>query len=217
MKHKRKKIIILSLLILFSLFSVAAGIKIRKNVREIYREYSYAAVKSRIYRSINVTTDKIVVQNSDSAPLVKVEKDENGLVTHITPAVNEVNVLSNLVAVECQKDLLNERSVALEIPYGAFSGSPLLADKGRTVTVPIKVEYAVKSDFRPIIQSVGINVIRYALYLEVTTEAKIAIPENEEIAEFKTYVLVSENVFSTNIPDTYISSKEDLQYIDLLP
>ena len=215
-KNKKKKYLIVITVALIFLIGIIAGFRIRKNVREIYREYSYNAVKSNIYERINVTTDKIVVEQSDE-PLIEVKTDEKGLITHISPNVNEVNVLSNLVAVECQKDLIEEDRIVLEIPYGAFSGSPLLADKGRKIKVPLTVDYTVKSDFRPFIQSVGINVIRYALYLEVTTTAKISIPQNDEVAEFKTYVLVCENVFSTNIPDTYISSKEDLQYLDLLP
>jgi|GEM_PF-6497297 len=213
LKARWKAVIVITvLIILISLIAV----RIRKNIRDIYREYSYSSVKSFIYENVNVTTDRIVLDKDRFGDLITVEKAENGKISHLSPNVNAVNVISNQVAVECQKDLLKESPV-LSIPYGAFTGSPLLSDKGRLVEVPLTVNYTVKSDFREYLQSIGINVVRYALYLEVTTTADIAIPYNQYQADFVTYVLICENVFSTDIPDTYISSKEDLQYLDLLP
>ena len=213
----KKKLVILFVTAIILAITVLCGVKIKKNVREIYREYSYSTVKSHVYERINVTTDKIVVQNHESEPLVAFTTDENGKVSHVRPDVNAVNILSNLIAVECQKDLETSPVKDISLRYGAFSGSPLLTNVGREIKIPLIVHYTVKSDFRDYLESIGINVVRYAMYLEITTQAKITLPQNEYEAEFVTYVLIGEHVFSTDIPNTYISSKEDLQYLDLLP
>ena len=212
-----RKIATTTLLVILATSIVTFGVKIKKNIRDLYREYSYAMVKSQVYEIINVTTDRIVVDEGNFGELVEITKEDNGKVSLIKPNVNAVNVLSNLVAVECQNDLSEYTQTSITIPFGAFSGSPLLADKGRDVTIPLKVEYTVRSDFKEYLEHIGINVVRYAIYLQVTTTGIITLPQNEYEAVFDTYILVTENVFSTDIPDTYISSKDDLQYLDLLP
>ncbi len=185
------------------------------NVRKVYKNASLAQVESYIYDSINVTTDLIVVSNKNNA-LVNLTKDEKGLVSSLTVDTEKVNVLSNEVAVKCQADL-SKSDISLIIPMGAFTGSTLLANRGRTVNIPMKVNYTVKSDFKTFGEKLGINVVRYALYLAITTKAKIVLPQNVEEAEFVTYVLVTETVFACEVPDTFIASEKGLDYIDLIP
>lgn len=186
-----------------------------KRIKQVVRTASFAQVESYIYDSINITTDRIVVSNQNNA-LVELTKDDNGLVRSLSIDTEKVNILSNEVAVKCQADLSNSDN-SLILHLGAFTGSTLLANRGRTVNVPMKVNYTVKSDFKTFGEKIGINVVRYALYLAVTTRAKIVLPQNTEEAEFVTYILVTETVFTCEIPDTFVASEEGLNYLDLIP
>ena len=210
---KKIKIVVIIVLLL-SILAILSSCFI-KNVRQVYAEASHSQVESYIFDSINKTTDKIVVSNKNKT-LVSLTKDEKGLVSSISINVEQVNILSNEVAVKCQEDLKTSKQ-SLILHLGAFTGSRLFANRGRTVYVPMDVNYTVKSDFRPFAEKVGINVVRYALYLEITTIADIVLPINEENAEFVTYILVNEMVFSIEVPDTFISSEDGLDYLDLIP
>lgn len=210
-KWTKRVIIIVSLL---TAIIFCCTFYVRK-VREVYKTASLAQVESYIYDTINITTDLIVVGNKNNT-LVELTKDEKGLVRSLSIDTEQVNILSNEVAVKCQADLAKS-DPSLILHMGAFTGATTLANRGRTINIPMKVNYTVKSDFKTFGEKLGINVVRYALYLVVTTRAKIVLPSNDEEAEFITYILVTETVFTTEIPDTFVASEEGLNYLDLIP
>lgn len=211
-KRKIKIIVYLTISIIAIAFVVSFFIK---NVRSVYETASLSQVKSYIYDSINITTDRIVIDNRNNS-LVETTKDEKGLVSTVTIDTEKVNILSNEVAVKCQEDLKTvDQSLVLH--WGAFTGFKTLAEKGRTVNIPMRVNYTVKSDFKPYAEQIGINVVRYALYLKITTQAEIVLPVTKENAEFVTYILVSESVFACDLPETFISGENGMNYLDLLP
>ncbi len=205
--------IIITCIILFSLLSF----RISSNVKKIYINSSIALCNSFVFNQINITTDRIVVESDALGNLVDTTKDDKGKVTAIFTNVNAINILSNQVAVKCQQDLENNSPDTLTLPLGAFTGSVLLSDRGRKVKVPLTTHFTVKSDFKPLAENIGINVIRYCLYLAITTRCEITLPYNEEEAVFTTYILVNESIFAGEIPDTYIGSQDGLDYLDLLP
>ena len=211
-KRKIKIIVYLTISIIAIAFVVSFFIK---NVRSVYETASLSQVKSYIYDSINITTDRIVIDNRNNS-LVETTKDEKGLVSTVTIDTEKVNILSNEVAVKCQEDLKTvDQSLVLH--WGAFTGFKTLAEKGRTLNIPMRVNYTVKSDFKPYAEQIGINVVRYALYLKITTQAEIVLPVTKENAEFVTYILVSESVFACDLPETFISGENGMNYLDLLP
>lgn len=213
MKKKWFKLIIILVVIVITVSIVWSYF--RKNIKEVYKRASLSQVESYIYDNINITTDRIVVDNQNNS-LVELTKGDNGLVSSLSINTEKVNILSNEVAVKCQSDLA-KNDISLTLHWGSFTGSTLLAGKGRTVNIPMKVDFTVKSDFKTFGEKIGINVIRYALYLEVTTKAKIVVPKNIDDAEFVTYILVTETVFAAEVPDTFIASEEGLNYLDLIP
>lgn len=217
MRCNRKKLktiaVMLTCITIFSIFTL----KISKNVKKIYLDSSISLCNSFVFNQINLTTDRIVVENNDLGNLVNTINDEKGKVTAIFTNVNAVNILSNQVAVQCQKDLEENSPSCLTLPLGSFTGSVLLTDRGRKVNIPLTVHFTVKSDFKPLAENIGINVIRYCLYLAVTTTCDITLPYSDEEAVFTTYILVNESIFAGEIPDTYIGSQDGLEYLDLLP
>lgn len=211
-KKKIKLIIFLTVLATIATLPISFFVK---NVRRVFETASVSQVKAFVYESINVSTNEIVVSNVDNS-LVETTKDAKGLVSTVSINTEKVNVLSNEVAVKCQDDLkVGEQS--LIVHSGAFTGFKTLAEKGKTVNIPMRVNYTVKSDFKPYAEQVGINVVRYALYLKITTQAEIVLPLTKENAEFVTYILVSESVFACDLPETFISGENAMEYIDLLP
>lgn len=217
MEGKRKiyKLIAVILLcvILFSIISI----RISTNVKKLYINSSISLCNEFVFNQINLTTDEIIIENEELGELVQTIEDDKGKVSAIFTNVNAVNILSNQVAVRCQKDLSENTPLSITLPLGAFTGSVLLSDRGRKVSIPLTVHYTVKSDFKPLAENIGINVIRYCLYLAVTTICNITLPYNEEEATFTTYILVNESIFAGEIPDTYIGSQDGLEYLDLLP
>lgn len=213
MRKKTAKIVIITLVIVITL--VVCSYFFARKVRDVYKTASLAQVEQFIYDQINITTDRIVISNKNNA-LVELTKDDKGLVSSLSVDSEKINILSNEVAVKCQADLENA-DTSLVLHLGAFTGSTLLAERGRTINVPMRVNYTVKSDFKTFGEKLGINVVRYALYLAVTTRAKITLPTNTEEAVFVTYILISENVFTSEVPDTFIASEKGLDYIDLIP
>lgn len=215
MRAPKKKIKLLIYLVIVLTFTTFVFLFFVKNIRSVFETASVSQIKSFVYEVINESTNEIVSTKVDNS-LVETTKDTKGLVSTVSINTEKVNILSNEVAVKCQDDL-KIANQSLVLHYGSFTGLKTLAEKGKTVNIPMRVNYTVKSDFKPFAEQVGINVVRYALYLKITTQAEIVLPLTKEKAEFITYILVSESVFACDLPETFISGENAMEYIDLLP
>lgn len=148
--------------------------------------------------------------------MISTKENTEGEVVKILIDNDNVNNLNQDIAVSCQERLsLIEQAMIAHI--GAFTDFKTLANKGRTVMIPMTVNYTVKSKVKAYSEKIGINVIRYALYLCVTTNTEIVLPIGSTPQEFVNYILITEIVFTSKVPETFIASEDGLNYLDLLP
>lgn len=185
------------------------------NVKKVYESVSVSQIKSYIYQTVNLTAEKLIDERKGTT-MLSTKQNADGEVVSILIDTDNVNDLSNDIAVKCQQDLsVIEQSLIVHI--GAFTGFRTLVDKGRSIMIPMTVNYFVKSDLKAYSEKIGINVIRYALYLRVTTDADIVLPMGGTPQQFINYILIAEIVFTSEVPDTFIASDDGLGYLDLLP
>lgn len=199
--------IISALFLLFNHFT--------SNVKKVYETLSASQIKSYIYQTVNSTAKELISQRTGIS-MISTKENAEGEVVKILIDNDNVNNLNQDIAVSCRDSLsLIEQSMVVHI--GAFTDFKTLADKGRTVMIPMTVNYTVNSKVKAYSEKIGINVIRYALYLCVTTEAEIVLPIGSTPQEFVNYILITEIVFTSKVPETFIASEDGLNYLDLLP
>ena len=126
-------------------------------------------------------------------------------------------VLAATLANTCYADLANYDTLALAIPLGAIVGSTTWADRGKKTTYTIEVTYSVACDYTVCHEAVGINQVRYALYLQLVAEAHITVPRQIEDARYVCCVPVCEKIYSGEVPNVYVNGQDATNYLDLLP
>ncbi len=185
------------------------------NVKKVYESLSTSQIKSYVYQTVNSTAKELINQRKGIS-MISTKENTEGEVVKILIDNDNVNNLNQDIAVSCQERLsLIEQAMIAHI--GAFTDFKTLANKGRTVMIPMTVNYTVKSKVKAYSEKIGINVIRYALYLCVTTNTEIVLPIGSTPQEFVNYILITEIVFTSKVPETFIASEDGLNYLDLLP
>jgi len=167
-----------------------------------------------LHRQINGTCRSII--EGDDADYVDIDQSD-GNVTHIGVDVQKVNALTARCNVACTQDLEGYSCLTMEIPRGSLLGSTYWADKGRPKTFNLRVSYELATDYSTVWEAVGINQIRYAVYLVVHATAHVTVPTSVGDATYTYYVPVCETVYSSSVPNVYVADENGTNYLDLLP
>ena len=141
----------------------------------------------------------------------------NSAVTQIGVNAPNLATLATQCNVECANDLKAFEHLTIDIPRGSLFGSTYLADKGPRQTFNLRVSYELKCDYSTLFESVGINQIRYAVYLVVIATAQVAVPASVGDATYTYYVPVCETIYSADVPNVYVANEDGTNYLDLLP
>ena len=128
-----------------------------------------------------------------------------------------MNRLAGQCNTRCQMDLAPFERPVLSLPAGALTGSAYLADKGKTVTYRMQVSYEISTTYTAASYAVGINQIRYAVYLLVHAKAHVTIPTIVPSVEYTYYVPVCEMQYGADVPNVYVASEKGTNYLDLIP
>ena len=170
-------------------------------------------VQETLQRQINETC-RTILQNV-SSPIIETLQDND--VRHISVDAVYMNNLAAQCNTQCAKDLACYERLAISIPRGTLFGSTYLADKGRAVTYTVSTSYELSTDYRTVCQSVGINQIRYAVYLLVQANAHITVPASIQNVQYTYCIPVCETLYSAEVPNVYVADDNGTDYLDLLP
>ncbi|MBO4535491.1 MAG: hypothetical protein J5755_06090 [Clostridia bacterium] len=190
------------------------GIKVSRAYSTQIMASAQSLVEERVRAEINAV----------ALPMIEECTQKEGIVTISSNPSTSVNVdsyrLSQLVSktlLAMQRDLELYRSKALTLPRGALTGLTFLADKGRAVDYNVKTDYATYCTYTSSLECVGINRVRYAIYMQLTVDAKIVVPLSSESISVTQYLPICEYVFAGEVPGVYVNSAEGTNYLDLVP
>ena len=186
---------------------------------------------SRAYTAEIMTSAKSLVEaqvrkeiNVVVLPLVKECTQKERIVTLSTSPNTSIDLdgpkLAQLVGeamLAMQNDLDRYEKLTLTLPRGALIGSTYLADKGREVDYHVTSHYTTQCRYTTSLECVGINRVRYAVYLVLIVEAKIIVPLSSDTITVSQYIPVCEHVFAGEVPNVYVNGEEGTNYLDLIP
>jgi sporulation protein YunB len=138
--------------------------------------------------------------------IIKIEKDDNGNITHYSINSIETNRLTQSI-ISNSSDLINERiKNGIPISAGSFLGVKLLAGYGRKVNLKIVSIEKISCDFNSEFLEAGINQTLHRLILTVNIRIKILMPTaGDEFIE-TSKLLLSESIIVGKIPEIYLKN-----------
>ena len=157
------------------------------------------------------------LQNITYNSIISEVTDENGKIVALCTNTNELNRISNNLAIDIEENIASQNESSIKIPLGLFFNTALFGGAGVRVkikTVPLgdtKIECISQFD------SVGINQTRHRIVLNIKTYFTIIAPVYLRNECYEKEIVLAETILNGDIPDTYYNldlQKED-ELIDL--
>lgn len=195
---------------------IAVSVLITQSFRKQLYTSSASLVQQQAQQAINRCVDGLL-NDVDKTKYVNTTSDADGRILSIQLDTHELAKLSAALSVRMTDSLRPIENLTLSLPRGAFLGSGYLADKGRKIDFDVTTTYNVRCSYSVYHKEIGINQVRYAIYMHIVTDADILVPIEAQSRVFNDYFPVCELIYAGTVPDTYIGGEEGLEYLDLLP
>lgn len=214
-KHRKKILALLALTFIVVLFLLYYY----KITMPFISELSEETVKAEAVDTINDANKKIQALQSFYGALFEFVKNNEGDVVLIKSNSALINQINMLAAQEIQDTLNSLKKRRLSIPMGAFTGSALVANKGRDIPLKILSIGKCQSVFLSKFYSSGINQTLHRVLIDVEIDIEIMVPWHTQSVNAAYQILIAENVIVGKVPATYLSSDSDFDtnYLDLVP
>lgn len=155
----------------------------------------------------NITYDSIISEVTD----------ENGKIMALRTNTNELNTISNNLAIDIESNISKEDESSIKIPIALFFNTGIFGGAGVKVkikTVPLgdtKIECISQFD------SIGINQTRHRIVLKIKTYFTIIAPVYLKNECYEKEVVLAETILNGDIPSTYYSLdlREETDLLDL--
>lgn len=192
----------------------------RANLIDFVTEYSKGYVTAKLVSNVNDWSTKALTFNekySDYDSFVRIEKNAQDEITNITTNMLLINLFVSDVCGFVQSGL--DEFCKLEdfsIPANALTGSMLLSQFGKSITIELLPIGNVDCQFRTTYQSVGINQTKHNLFLDLVVKIKMIMPLYSDDICLRSSMLVYENLIIGKVPSVYFSQNGE-NCIDLVP
>ncbi len=215
-KKHRKKILALLALVLIVVLILLYYYKI---TMPFVKELSEETVKAEAVDTINAANKKIQTLQSFYGALFEFVKNNEGDIVLIKSNAALINQINMMATLEIQNTLNKLKKRQLSIHLGAFTGSALVANKGKEVPLKILSIGKCQSVFLSKFYSSGINQTLHRVLIDVEVDIEIMVPWHTQSVNTAYQILIAENVIVGRVPETYLSSDSDFDtnYLDLLP
>lgn len=167
------------------------------------------AVGSAIYE---IVSDGNVYDN-----LININKDTDGNITMISTNAIQMNLLARRLSRLAQQNLDQIGSQGIQIPIGSFSGMPIFAGRGPSVTITIEPIGAMSTKFQSEFTQAGVNQTLHRIYVNLSANVSIVLPTAHQKIKTNTQVLMCESIIVGKVPDAYLNSDSLDEMMNLIP
>jgi sporulation protein YunB len=198
MKKEKSFVFFLILLVIFS--------SITTLYKQVIEPILIQFTESNAYTLSMKVTEKAIRENLENITydnIISNVKDENGKIVALQANTNELNRISNNLAISIEENISNIDESDIKIPLALLFNTGIFGGVGVKVkikTVPLgdtKIE--CKSEF----DSVGINQTRHRIILDIKTYYTIIAPVYIKNECYEKEVVLAETIINGDIPNTY--------------
>lgn len=198
MKRTKSFVLFLVLIIFFS--------SITTLYKQVMEPLLIQFCKSNAYSLAMVSTEDAIranIKNITYDSIISEVKNENGKIVALQTNTNELNRISNSIAISIEENISSKNESKVRIPLALLFNTGILGGAGVRInikTVPVgdtKIECISEFD------SVGINQTRHRIILKVKTYFTILAPVYLKNECYEKDVVLAETILNGDIPETY--------------
>lgn len=209
-KAKKGLIIFLVIIFLFSVYYFSV-------VLPVVKTYSKAETLAITEKTVNLAVSNVINRTLSYDSLIDINYDNKGEIVSFSANQYEINTITREIVKETQMQMSNLSPDVLKLNIGTFSGVPFLLGKGPEISLNIMPIGAVYSNFTSEFTSVGINMTKHSLFINVDVRLSVVMP----IAPFEVMssnqVLLAESIIVGKVPQVYLDGAGLNKTLNLVP
>ena len=182
------------------------GVRLRPIVRTVaLSEARNAAV--RIMES--AAAGQMAAGELDYARLVRLEKDDAGMITAASVDMRNLNRLQAALSSEILRKLTGPSAAEISIPLGNLLAMPLLSGRGPSVQICILSVSDCEARLISSFTDAGINQTLHRIDLEIRATVHILLPGGTAAEQVSHTMLAAETVIVGRVPESYMYFESD--------
>lgn len=149
--------------------------------------------------------------------LMNVRMDAEGKVALLSANTMRMNQLADKAGKAAQHMLKAMSSEQVSVPLGAALGLTLFAGSGPRIPVSIVPVGSITTNFVTEFEACGINQTRHKVYLTVTANIRIVIPNGAKTTEVTVNMLAAESIIVGAVPEGFVGYDLSEAEMNLVP
>ena len=204
-KLKSKKIMIITMIIIFNTSFLFTFKKIETNFQPIVKILAISQATNYTLSSINKSLAEISDTYTDYSNICQITKNENGEIISLTINANVTKNIKSNLSKSIVNNIQNTHSEDLGIPIGSITRTYILSGKGPEIPLKILTSSSPDIHIESRFESAGINQTKHKITIHTNINIQIILPY-ETISKKVTYEsLLSETIIVGKVPDVYVS------------
>lgn len=208
MRKQRKRMLTGILLIFVGILMLGLLFCIR--LRPIVRTVAVSEARNATVRAMeSAVAVHIAAGDMEYECLIRLEKDETGMVTAAAVDMRNLNRLQAALSEEIIRKLTGPGAAELSIPVGNLFSTPLLSGRGPTIPMRILSVSDCEAKLQSSFTDAGINQTLHRIYLELHATVNLLLPGGTTAEEVTDTILAAETVIVGRVPESYMYFESD--------
>lgn len=149
--------------------------------------------------------------------LFNIVTDEKGRISYVMSNSTLITALNSLASTEMQNRLDAMQKYTLSVPVGTFTGLAVMSTFGGDIDLNVVCVGTCDTRVRSEFVNRGLNQLLHRLLIDVYITVDAMAPWKCETVKVWYEIVLAENIYSGDVPSTFIGSNADMNYLDLLP
>ncbi len=206
-KKCRASYILLAVLILLAAVTAVMVQELNEHFAEIAEFRSREAATDVMTEAVEET---LSLCGDDT--LYRINTDSSGRVMSAQLDTAAANRLKNTLTRQIELGLEEMGDEGVLIPLGTLLGIPVFSGRGTSLRLGVQQLGAVDSEFSSSIESAGINQTRLTVYVKVTAEIRIILPDGHKDISISEDYIINDSIIVGDIPQAIYGNGIGMAY-----
>ena len=211
LKRRSKKCwasyILLAVLILLAAVTAVMVQELSEHFAEIAEFRSREAAADVMTEAVEET-----LSSCGEDTLYRINTDSSGRVMSAQLDTVAANRLKNTLTRQIELGLEEMGDEGVLIPLGTLLGIPVFSGRGTSLRLGVQQLGAVDSEFSSSIESAGINQTRLTVYVKVTAEIRIILPDGHKDISISEDYIINDSIIVGDIPQAIYGNGIGMAY-----
>lgn len=186
-------------------------------VLPVVETYTKAETSAITEKAVNLAVSSVINRTLSYDKLIDINYNANGEIASFSANQYEINAITREIVKETQQQMLSFGEDGLRLNLGTFSGVPFFIGRGPMVNLKLVPIGVVNGEFNSVFNSVGINMTRHTLFLNVNVHVSIVLPIKSFDIYSQNQVLLAESVILGKVPEVYFNGGGIGKTLNLIP